>query len=179
MPAEGIPTRGIVAQPRPGWHQERLQALVRHKDRAGPASVVPPDELTCWRKRSSSSAISARTAPAPSSLVLCLFRHARPPQLLERRVSARLRVELDARLRSACYQSCTVCVILMLRIDSSMCAFIKSAISRGRHGKEGEKGKEGCSDEEGRQEDERQKEEIAGATFLPRCLQPYRQSQAS
>jgi len=54
-----------------------------------------------------------------------------------------------------------------------MCALIKSPISRGRHGEEGEKGKEGYSDEEGRQEDERQKEEITGATSL-RAAQPYR-----
>jgi hypothetical protein len=44
-----------------------------------------------------------------------------------------------------------------------MCTFIKSPISRGRHGEEGEKVEEGCSDEEGRQENKRE-EEIAGAT---------------
>jgi hypothetical protein len=55
----------------------------------------------------------------------------------------------------------------MMRVSiQGMCRFIKSPISRGRHGEEGEKGKEGCSDEKGRQEDECQEEEITGATSL-------------
>jgi hypothetical protein len=56
----------------------------------------------------------------------------------------------------------------MMRMSiQGMCTFIKSPISRGRHGKEvekGKEGKEGCSDEEGRQEDEHQEEEITRAT---------------
>jgi hypothetical protein len=85
-------------------------------------------------------------------------------------------VDLDA-ATTLCvwYQFCKICVILMVHVSiQGMCTFIKSPISRGRHGKEGEKGKEGCSDEEGRQEDERQEEEMTGATSLRAVYQSYR-----
>jgi hypothetical protein len=52
--------------------------------------------------------------------------------------------------------------------------FIKSPISRGRHGEESEKGKEGCSDQKSRQEDERQEEEITARNLYPGCSPPYR-----